>query len=257
MLTNVIFVNPGDRLLDIESGRGLPDGVIGAHFTIIFNTFVMMTLFNEFNARKIHGQRNVFQGIHTNPIFYSIWIGTMLSQVRYKILHLKISILKLDGKSGEFTNIYHFSPPKFFVSCLSRNLLSKIPRGILNLVYCQIFVLCKLQIVCLSSNWGNVNCFARFSLSNLVAWHFRARRSPWSSGFGVCSLEWEPCCGANSSPPFQPDHYPNYSRKYAHKPITKWVLRCARAVQQLSPNPGVFSKSKNLQCLLARSRKFS
>jgi hypothetical protein len=31
------------------------------HFTIVFNTFVMMTLFNEINARKIHGERNVFQ----------------------------------------------------------------------------------------------------------------------------------------------------------------------------------------------------
>jgi len=81
MLTGVVAAILGDRILNIESGRGLPDGVIGAHFTIIFNTFVMMTLFNEFNARKIHGQRNVFQGIHTNPIFYSIWIGTMLSQV--------------------------------------------------------------------------------------------------------------------------------------------------------------------------------
>jgi P-type Ca2+ transporter type 2B len=81
MFTGVVAAILGDRILNIESGRGLPDGVIGAHFTIIFNTFVMMTLFNEFNARKIHGQRNVFQGIHTNPIFYSIWIGTMLSQV--------------------------------------------------------------------------------------------------------------------------------------------------------------------------------
>lgn len=40
-----------------------------------------MTLFNEINARKIHGQRNIFEGFFTNPIFYSIWIGTMLSQV--------------------------------------------------------------------------------------------------------------------------------------------------------------------------------
>ncbi|XP_065351522.1 plasma membrane calcium-transporting ATPase 2 isoform X2 [Cloeon dipterum] len=71
----------GDKLLDIESGRGLPDGVPGEHFTIIFNTFVMMTLFNEINARKIHGQRNVFSGIFTNPIFYSIWVATMVSQV--------------------------------------------------------------------------------------------------------------------------------------------------------------------------------
>ncbi|XP_044576871.1 plasma membrane calcium-transporting ATPase 2 isoform X3 [Cotesia glomerata] len=73
----------GDRMLDIPTGLGAADrhDPPTQHFTIIFNTFVMMTLFNEFNARKIHGQRNVFQGIFTNPIFYSIWIGTLLSQV--------------------------------------------------------------------------------------------------------------------------------------------------------------------------------
>lgn len=70
-------------MLDIETGRGVAQtgGGPTQHFTIIFNTFVMMTLFNEFNARKIHGQRNVFQGIFTNPIFYSIWIMTCLAQV--------------------------------------------------------------------------------------------------------------------------------------------------------------------------------
>ena len=41
----------------------------------------MMTLFNEINARKIHGQRNVFEGIFTNPIYYCIWIATAVSQV--------------------------------------------------------------------------------------------------------------------------------------------------------------------------------
>uniref|UniRef100_A0A336KVS7 Calcium-transporting ATPase n=1 Tax=Culicoides sonorensis TaxID=179676 RepID=A0A336KVS7_CULSO len=72
----------GDLLLDIESGRGqeLNAGPT-QHFTVIFNTFVFMTLFNEFNARKIHGQRNIFEGIFTNPIFYSIWITTVVSQV--------------------------------------------------------------------------------------------------------------------------------------------------------------------------------
>ncbi|XP_014204544.1 plasma membrane calcium-transporting ATPase 2 isoform X5 [Copidosoma floridanum] len=74
----LLFV--GDKLLNIPSGRGVTSEPT-QHYTIIFNTFVMMTLFNEFNARKIHGQRNVFQGIFTNPIFYSIWIGTCLSQV--------------------------------------------------------------------------------------------------------------------------------------------------------------------------------
>jgi Ca2+ transporting ATPase len=51
------------------------------HFTIVFNTFVMMTLFNELNARKIHGERNIFKGLFKNPIFYCIWIATMAAQV--------------------------------------------------------------------------------------------------------------------------------------------------------------------------------
>lgn len=70
----------GDKLLDIRSGRG-SKGEATQHFTVIFNTFVMMTMFNEINARKIHGQRNVFEGFFTNPIFYSIWIGTVAAQV--------------------------------------------------------------------------------------------------------------------------------------------------------------------------------
>ena len=40
-----------------------------------------MTLFNEINARKIHGQRNVFIGLFTNPIYYVIWIATFIGQV--------------------------------------------------------------------------------------------------------------------------------------------------------------------------------
>ncbi|XP_048000496.1 plasma membrane calcium-transporting ATPase 2 isoform X5 [Leguminivora glycinivorella] len=80
IIFSLLFV--GDRILNIPSGRGKQLGTEPTqHFTIIFNTFVMMTLFNEINARKIHGQRNVFQGLFTNPIFYSIWIGTALSQV--------------------------------------------------------------------------------------------------------------------------------------------------------------------------------
>lgn len=72
----------GAKWLDIESGQDQPLGAGPTqHFTIIFNAFVMMTLFNEINARKIHGQRNVFAGLFTNPIFYTIWIFTFVSQV--------------------------------------------------------------------------------------------------------------------------------------------------------------------------------
>lgn len=74
-------------MLDIESGRhGESTGGPTQHFTVIFNSFVLMTLFNEINARKIHGQRNVFAGIFTNPIFYSIWIGTCLAQVVFLVV---------------------------------------------------------------------------------------------------------------------------------------------------------------------------
>ncbi|XP_030748686.1 plasma membrane calcium-transporting ATPase 2 isoform X3 [Sitophilus oryzae] len=80
IIFSLLFV--GDKILDIESGRGAAIGSgPSQHFTIIFNSFVMMTLFNEFNARKIHGQRNIFEGIFTNPIFYTIWIGTTAAQV--------------------------------------------------------------------------------------------------------------------------------------------------------------------------------
>ena len=48
----------------------------------MFNTFVLMQIFNELNARKIHGERNVFEGVFNNPIFCSILLGTLIIQVR-------------------------------------------------------------------------------------------------------------------------------------------------------------------------------
>ncbi|XP_021343203.1 plasma membrane calcium-transporting ATPase 2-like [Mizuhopecten yessoensis] len=72
----------GADLFAIDDGRG---GSLHAppteHFTIIFNTFVMMTLCNEINARKIHGQRNIIEGLRRNPVFVGIWIGTFVSQI--------------------------------------------------------------------------------------------------------------------------------------------------------------------------------
>jgi Ca2+ transporting ATPase len=77
-------VSSGHIILDIDNGQyadvNAPPSV---HFTMIFNAFVMMTLFNEINARKIHGQRNVLIGLFSNPIYYSIWIVTFIGQVRH------------------------------------------------------------------------------------------------------------------------------------------------------------------------------
>ncbi|CCD74099.1 Calcium-transporting ATPase [Caenorhabditis elegans] len=80
ILFTLIFY--GEVCFNIPSGRWAPlHSPPSKHFTIVFNTFVMMTLFNEINARKIHGERNIFKGLFSNPIYYVIWIATMISQV--------------------------------------------------------------------------------------------------------------------------------------------------------------------------------
>jgi hypothetical protein len=48
---------------------------------MIFNVFVMMTKFNEINMRKLDNQRNVFQDIFGNPIFWYVMIITIIAQI--------------------------------------------------------------------------------------------------------------------------------------------------------------------------------
>ncbi|XP_073447006.1 plasma membrane calcium-transporting ATPase 3 isoform X1 [Dendrobates tinctorius] len=80
IIFTLLFV--GEIIFDIDSGRNAPlHSPPSEHYTIIFNTFVMMQLFNEINARKIHGERNVFDGIFANPIFCSIVLGTFGVQI--------------------------------------------------------------------------------------------------------------------------------------------------------------------------------
>uniref|UniRef100_A0A3Q1M696 Calcium-transporting ATPase n=1 Tax=Bos taurus TaxID=9913 RepID=A0A3Q1M696_BOVIN len=82
-LTVIFFlVFAGEKFFDIDSGRRAPlHSPPSQHYTIIFNTFVLMQLFNEINSRKIHGERNVFSGIFRNLIFCSVVLGTFISQI--------------------------------------------------------------------------------------------------------------------------------------------------------------------------------
>ncbi|XP_077070560.1 plasma membrane calcium-transporting ATPase 3b isoform X7 [Siphateles boraxobius] len=80
IIFTLLFV--GEKIFDIDCGRNAPlHSPPSEHYTIIFNTFVLMQLFNEINARKIHGERNVFDGIFGNPIFCSIVLGTFGVQI--------------------------------------------------------------------------------------------------------------------------------------------------------------------------------
>ncbi|KAF3858269.1 hypothetical protein F7725_011470 [Dissostichus mawsoni] len=66
----VIFtlIYHGEILLNIASGRNAPlHAPPSVHYTIVFNTFVLMQIFNEINARKIHGEETCSRGFSKTP----------------------------------------------------------------------------------------------------------------------------------------------------------------------------------------------
>ncbi|RXN39047.1 plasma membrane calcium-transporting ATPase 3 isoform X1 [Labeo rohita] len=88
----------GEKMFDIDNGRNAPlHAPPSEHYTIVFNTFVMMQLFNEINARKIHGERNVFEGIFNNMIFCTIVFGTFVIQIISSIPTSRLKFLKTAG----------------------------------------------------------------------------------------------------------------------------------------------------------------
>ncbi|EQC30590.1 hypothetical protein SDRG_11646 [Saprolegnia diclina VS20] len=51
------------------------------HYTIIFNTFVFLQLFNEINARRIHDELNVFDGFFQNKLYLGVQVIQVVLQV--------------------------------------------------------------------------------------------------------------------------------------------------------------------------------
>lgn len=78
----MVLLFAGPELLNIEPGHLVEArSENSVHYTIIFNTFVWMQLFNEINSRKLQGEFNVFSGILNNPLFCIILITTGTLQV--------------------------------------------------------------------------------------------------------------------------------------------------------------------------------
>lgn len=50
------------------------------HYSIVFNIFVYCQIFNEFNARNINNDMNIFKGLYKNKIFICIFLFTNISQ---------------------------------------------------------------------------------------------------------------------------------------------------------------------------------
>ena len=76
------YVNEGPTLFDIDDATQHPDiPKANMHYTMVFTALISMTLFNELNSRKVHGERNFFRGILNNYIFIGIWVSTFFLTV--------------------------------------------------------------------------------------------------------------------------------------------------------------------------------
>eukprot|EP01137_Pigoraptor_chileana_P027909 Opistho-2@11125 len=80
-----VLVFAGDKIFNVPSGRyndlaDPDDESPSQHYTIVFNAFVQMQMFNEINARKIHGELNVVKGMFDNPVFCFIFFGQFIAQ---------------------------------------------------------------------------------------------------------------------------------------------------------------------------------
>lgn len=66
----------------LPQGEGLWTPEKGVHYTLIFNTFVFMQVFNEINARKLKPDEwNVFENFFNNGLFLFILLFTIFIQV--------------------------------------------------------------------------------------------------------------------------------------------------------------------------------
>lgn len=88
VVLTLLFAGPDFLGIDpghlVERDNGLFDGYKkenSVHYTLIFNTFVCMQLFNEINCRNLKGEINVFKGMLKNPLFCSILLVTSILQV--------------------------------------------------------------------------------------------------------------------------------------------------------------------------------
>jgi magnesium-transporting ATPase (P-type) len=76
------------------------------HFTVVFNVFVFCQIFNEFNARSISDDPNVFRGLFKNIVFVFIFIFTVGSQ--YLLVEY----------GGDFVKTTSLTPDQWYKSIL-------------------------------------------------------------------------------------------------------------------------------------------
>lgn len=82
IIVTCIMIFDRSLLPDIVADQHAPEtGAKSRHYTMIFNTFVLMQLFNEWNSRKLRGEFNILKGIQKNKLFLIVSGATFLLQV--------------------------------------------------------------------------------------------------------------------------------------------------------------------------------
>ncbi|XP_065670637.1 plasma membrane calcium-transporting ATPase 3 [Hydra vulgaris] len=79
LIVILVLIFYGHVLFEIPNG--FKNKYPSQHLTILFNVFVMMQIFNEINARMVHGERNVFKNILSSKLFIFIVVGTFIAQI--------------------------------------------------------------------------------------------------------------------------------------------------------------------------------
>jgi Ca2+ transporting ATPase len=78
--------------LNLKSGIGSHEP--SEHYTVVFNTFVLMQLFNWISCRKLYHEWNIFSGIENNLVFIVIWFACFFVQL------LLVQAAGIGGGSG-------------------------------------------------------------------------------------------------------------------------------------------------------------
>lgn len=76
LIANLALLFAGAAIFDVEEGSVV-------HYTMVFNTFVWMQLFNEVNSRKLENEKNAFAGIRRNPMFLAVIAATIAVQILF------------------------------------------------------------------------------------------------------------------------------------------------------------------------------
>lgn len=111
-----IVLYAGHIIWDVPVGKGHHGPSV--HYTMVFNTFVFLQIFNEINSRRVTDDDiNVFRGIFKNFIFAAVILGTILVQA---------ILVELGGSFTSTTSL----PWDKWLTCVGLGALS-IPVGLL------------------------------------------------------------------------------------------------------------------------------